>query len=190
MARCLVATAFAGEAFAYGMFGDSPLARFAGLAADYATWPTAPNAIMVGAHTGGHLVGVATATLPGECGLCDAFDEPEPPLVTDAERIEHEFQLACRHAHLTSNLPPHAHIPTVATEPILHGSGVGRTLMSALTDVLRSEGVDHVVLECLSSRVAFYQHCGFQVVDEFVDPAGPDLRSVLMQADIRRSTEL
>lgn len=53
--------------------------------------------------------------------------------------------------------------------------GVGRTLMKALTDVLRSEGVDHVVLECPASRVALYQHCGFQVVDEFADPAGPDL---------------
>ena len=62
--------------------------------------------------------------------------------------------------------------------------------MTALTDHLRSEGVDHVVLECLTSRAAFYHRCGFHVLDEFADPAGPDLRSVLMQADLRRSASL
>ena len=45
------------------MFGDSPLDRFAGLAADYDTWPTAPNAIVIGAESAGHLVGIAAATL-------------------------------------------------------------------------------------------------------------------------------
>ena len=185
IARRLVATAFAGEPFARGMFGDSPLARFAGLASDYATWPSAPNPMLIGAETEGHLVGVALATLPGECKLCDAFDQSKPTVVTEAERIEREFQLACRRSHLTNELPPHAHITTVATEPMLHGSGVGRLLMSALADRLRSNEVECVVLECITSRAAFYEHCGFRRVDEFADPGGPDLRAVLMQADLR-----
>ncbi len=187
MARRLVATAFVGEPFARGMFGESALARFAGLASDYAAWPSSPNAILIGAETAGHLVGVALTTLPGECGLCDAFDQPKPTVVTEAERMEREFQLVCRHSHLTNELPPHAHIGPVATDPMLHGSGVGRLLMSALADRLRAKEVECVVLECLISRAGFYEHCGFQRVHEFADPGGPDLRSVLMQTDLRKS---
>jgi ribosomal protein S18 acetylase RimI-like enzyme len=169
------------------MFGESALARFAGLASEYEAWPSAANPIVIGAEAAGHLVGVALATLPGECGLCDTFDQSKPRVSTEAERIEHEFQLACRSSHLTNDLPPHAHITTVATEPILHGSGVGRLLMSALVDRLRSRDADCVVLECLTSRAAFYEHCGFERLDEFADPGGPDLRAVLMQSDLRRS---
>lgn len=185
MARRLIATAFAGEPFVRSMFGESALDRFTGLAMDYAAWPTAPNAIVFGAQAAGHLVGVAAATLPGECALCDAFDESPATVATDAERIERDFQLACRQSHLSSRLPPHAHIPTVATEPTLHGSGVGRLLMRALADHLRSQGVEDVVLECLTTRAGFYHRCGFQIVDAFADPGGPDLRSVLMHADLR-----
>jgi ribosomal protein S18 acetylase RimI-like enzyme len=75
----------------------------------------------------------------------------------------------------------------VATDPALHGTGVGRLLMSALADRLRSREVECVVLECLTSRAAFYEHCGFQRVHEFADPGGPGLRAVLMQADLRSS---
>src|SRR5207342_1221553 len=109
-------------------------------------------------EAGGHLVGIALATLPGQCELCEAFDQskPGPTMETDAERIEREFQSACRRSHLTTELPPHAHITTVATEPALHGSGIGRALMDALAEALRSRDVEWVVLECLTSRALFY----------------------------------
>lgn len=128
---------------------------------------------------------MAAATLAGKCALCDAFDEFPATVATDAERIERDFQLACRQSHLTSRLPPHAHVPTAATEPTLHGSGVGRLLMRALADHLRSQGVEDVVLECLTTRAGFYRRCGFQIVDAFTYPGGPDLSSVLMHADLR-----
>jgi len=187
MARRLVATAFAGEPFARGMFGESALARFAGLASDYAEWPSAPNPVLIGAEAAGHLVGIALATLPGECALCDGFDQSKTTVDTEAERIEHEFQLACRHSHVTNKLPPHAHIGPVATDPTLHGTGVGRLLMSALADRLRAKEVECVVLECSTSRAAFYEHCGFKRVHEFDDPGGPGLRAVLMRAGLRNS---
>ena len=171
MARRLVATAFVGEPFV----------------SDYAAWPSAPNPVLIGAETAGHLVGVALATLPGECALCDGFDQSKTTVDTEAERIEHEFQLACRHSHLTNKLPPHAHIGPVATDPTLHGTGVGRLLMSALADRLRAKEVECVVLECSTSRAAFYEHCGFKRVHEFDDPGGPGLRAVLMRAGLRNS---
>lgn len=184
IARRLVVTAFADEPFVHGMFGDAATARFAGLAADYAAWPTATGAIVLGAEAAGHLVGVATATLPGACRLCDVFDRSTPSIDSDAARLDHEFQLACRQAHLTNRLPAHAHIATVATEPLLHGSGIGRELMSGMADQLRSAGAAHVVLECLTSRAAFYGRCGFRVLEEFADPTGPELRVVLMRSDL------
>jgi ribosomal protein S18 acetylase RimI-like enzyme len=188
IARRIVATAFEGEPFARGMYGESPLARFAGLADDYATWPSSSHPILIGAEAAGHLVGVAFATLPDQCGLCDVFDQTKKTVVTKAERINDEFLLVSRRSHLTNELPPHAHITTVATEPTLHGTGVGRLLMKALIDVLRSQAVETVVLECLTSRAAFYEHCGFVRVEEFADPGGPDLRTLLMRADLPRST--
>jgi hypothetical protein len=71
----------------------------------------------------------------------------------------------------------------VATEPTLHGSGIGRTLMTAL-DGLRAKHVDSVVLECLTSREACYQHFGFRRLDELDDPGRPGLRAVLVKTDI------
>ena len=45
VARRLVATAFAGEPFAVGMFGESPLDRFAGMTREYSTWPWQSNPV-------------------------------------------------------------------------------------------------------------------------------------------------
>jgi hypothetical protein len=166
------------------MFGESSLARFTGMAHDYESWPSAPNPIVLGVEAGGHLVGVALATLPGQCGLCDEFIAPPSGPPSEAARVDYEFHVACRNSHLSNNLAPHARIQTVATEPTLHGSGIGRTLMTALVDGLRAKQVDSVVLECLTSREAFYEHFGFRRLDEFDDPGGPGLRAVLMKADL------
>ena len=166
------------------MFGESPLARFIGMAHDYETWPSAPNPIVLGVEAGRHLVGVALATLPGQCGLCDEFQSSLTSPDSEAERIDYEFQHACRNSHLESNLAPHARVQTVATEPTLHGSEIGRTLMTAMIDELRAIQVESVVLECLTSRAAFYEHFGFRRLNEFDDPGGPGLRAVLMVADL------
>jgi hypothetical protein len=56
--------------------------------------------------------------------------------------------------------------------------------MTALIDGLRARRVESVVLECLTSREAFYEHFGFRRLDEFDDPGGPGLRAVLMKTDV------
>lgn len=182
-ARRIIATAFAGEAFAVGMFGESRLDRLVGMMGEYGDWPSAPGPIIVGAEAGGVLVGVALATLPGACHLCDEFDETSTPGSTRAERIEHEFQSVCRAAHLGSGLPAHAHIATVATDPFVQGSGVGRRIVRALVDRVFADGAECVALECLTTREQFYARSGFRRVAEFDDPGGPGLRCVLMRND-------
>lgn len=184
LARRLVASAFAQEPFARGMFGDSAVARFIGMAHEYEEWPSASNPVVIGATAGGHLLGVAVATLPGECGLCDTPSLSLDGRGGEGHRIEYEYQLACQRAHVVNEIAPHARIGPVATEPSLHGNGIGRVLMAAVIDQLRQRRVECVVLECLTTRAGFYEHLGFRSIDEFDDPGGPGLRSVLMQLDI------
>lgn len=178
-ARRLITSAFAQEPFAH-VFGDSAVARFVGMANMYNKWPYAPNPVVIGATAGGHLVGVALATLPGECGLCDVATSSAVDCSNEGDRIEHEFQVACSQAHRVNELGPHARVEVVATEPTLHGSGVGRVLMGGVINALRQRRIECVVLECLTTRAAFYEHLGFHRVDEFDDPGG--LRFVLMKS--------
>jgi ribosomal protein S18 acetylase RimI-like enzyme len=182
-ARRIIATAFAGEAFAVGMFGQSRLDRLVGMMGEYGDWPSAPSPIILCAEAGGVLVGVALATLPGACHLCDEFHETSAPGSTGAERIEHEFQSVCRAAHLGERLPAHAHIATVATDPFVQGSGVGSRIVRALVDRVFADGAECVALECLTTREEFYVRSGFRRVVEFDDPGGPGLRCVLMRVD-------
>ena len=182
-ARRIIATAFAGEAFAFGMFSESPVDRLVGMTGEYGSWPWAPNPIVIGAEAAGLLVAVGMVTAPGECHLCDDFDETTGPGATRAARIEHEFQLACRRAHLDSALPRHGHISVVATDPFIQRAGVGRLVVGALLDRLWKTDAECAVLECVTSRATFYEHFGFRRVVEFDDPGGPDLRTVLMRVD-------
>jgi ribosomal protein S18 acetylase RimI-like enzyme len=186
VARRIVATAFGGEPFAAAMFGASPLDRFVGMAEQYDSWPWGSNPVVVGAEVRGSIVGVAMATLPGACHLCDDFDTTDDPTATTAQRIEREFQVACREAHAGARLPPHAHITTVATDPFLAGCGVGRRVVGELVARLGSVGARCAVLECLTTREQFYANVGFQRVVEFDDPGGPGLRSVLMRTNTPR----
>ena len=182
VARRMIATTFADEPFAYGMFGESPVDRFEGMMGEYASWPDAVDPVVVAAVLAGVVVGVGYATLPGNCRLCDPFDETNEP-DHSAHPIEIEFQSACRHAHLSQQLPPHAHVSTVATDHFLRGSGVGRFVVDGLLGRLAATGAETVVLECLTARERFYERFGFRRLTEFSDPGGPDLRSVLMRLD-------
>jgi GNAT superfamily N-acetyltransferase len=185
VARRVVASAFANEAFAFGMFGDAPIDRFVGMMGEYADWPSSPStSIIVAARHNGHLLAVAHATLPGSCFLCDDWVDDIDPRVARSAAMEREFRLICRESHLAQQLPPHAHIESVATEPFIAGRGVGAGLMQSVLQALSDSGVQCAVLECLTARERFYERCGFHAIDRFPDPGGADLTSLLMRADL------
>lgn len=184
--RRMVATAFAGEPFAVGMFGTSPVDRLVGMVDEYEHWPESPDALVLVGSAGPSLVAVILATLPGKCRLCDEW-QPAHEVVSHtqpkADAVENAFQARCRLAHLSSSLPTHAHIQTVVTEPFLAGAGIGHRMVRELLERLYSEGARSVVLECLTTRQAFYERCGFRATAEFMDPGGDDLPAVMMQID-------
>lgn len=183
IARRLAATAFAGEPFAHGMFGPSPLDRLLGMAADYAEWPWSTDTRVTVARQNGVLLGVAAVSPSDLCGLCDHWVDDIDPTVSEGARVERDFRLACRAAHLDALLPPHAHIKSVAVEPFLAGQGVGGRLMEFVLAELRAAGTETVVLECVTAREAFYARLGFRRIASFPDPGGPDLTAVLMRLD-------
>ncbi len=182
-ARRLLAVGFADEPFAFGMFGESPIARLVGMADQYAEWPWDSESIVVGAVVDGNVLGAALATLPGACDLCEQFSLVLSDNPSQAESVDYEFQLICRAWHLNIALPPHAHIRAVVTEPYLHGTGIGRMVMRGLLAGLWSAGTRCAVLECVTARERFYSRCGLRRIAEFDDPGGPSLRSVLMRVD-------
>jgi ribosomal protein S18 acetylase RimI-like enzyme len=185
VARRLVATAFAGEPFAVGMFGEDPVDRLIGMTREYATWPDVDEPLLLAIEADGVLLGAALATFPGACHLCshDGATSSISAADTRAAEIEQEFQARCRAAHLEAELPPHGHIITVATEHFIQGAGAGRRLVDALVARLVAAGAHCVVLECVTGRERFYTACGFRRVSEFPDPGGPDHRCLLMRLD-------
>jgi ribosomal protein S18 acetylase RimI-like enzyme len=178
--RRILATAFAGEPFATGMYGPEPLARLAGTIGEYAAWP-ADDRLVVVATVGETVVGAAGATVAGDCHHCDRPAPVLPGAPTEADRIDHEFQNRCRALHRTHEPGPHAHITSVAVDPAVHGTGIGRRVVGYVRERLAAEDTHPMLLECLTTRAEFYERCGFDRVEEFDDPGGPDLRAVLMR---------
>lgn len=182
-ARDILAKAFAGEPFAFVMHGDSPIDRLAGFRPSFDVWPRAETTLAVVATISGSVVGVASAAVPGTCMVCAATPEPPAADAPRSEWLDHEFLVACRQAHHDAQLPAHFRVGPVAVDPFLHGAGVGRVLMAALLDEIRAIDPTCVVLECLTTREAFYEHLGFRRLADFEDTASPSGRSVLMRLD-------
>ena len=148
----------------------------------YRGYPGAGIYFAIVAVANDEIVGAAVATGPGSCRLCDQ-EAPSVPAFSHADQVEQEFQFACRKAHLQAALPAHMHVQTVATDPFLQGCGIGRLLLAELAARAVAAGAACVALECLTTRAGFYERIGFGAVDDFADPGGDGLRSVLMTAE-------
>lgn len=176
----LAARSFLSEPFMIEMFGADPVRRFA-LANKYyrsTTWH--PDQQHLAAFVDDQLVGFCVCCSPDRCHVCTDTD-PERPPDDQLHVIDWHFKVNVKAAHADHDA--HAWISRVAVDPVLHGAGIGRTLMSLAVAQLRAEGAEGVLLECQDHRENFYVACGFHRVGTFPDPAGPDV--LLMLAELR-----
>ena len=77
----------------------------------------------------------------------------------------------------------------MAVRPALHRNGIGRLLVAAAEERLRSEGVEYLQVKTLSASaadepylrtLAFYTSVGFRVLEEMESLWGPDDPAVLL----------
>jgi ribosomal protein S18 acetylase RimI-like enzyme len=129
------------------------------------------------------------ATVPHWFGFPEANDEyrrvadRSPTLVARDDAAAHGFLTIVRHS------PHAAELHVVAVRPELHRSGIGRSLVSAAEDRLRSAGVEYLQVKTLSASaadepylrtLAFYSSLGFRVLEEMPSLWGPDNPAVLL----------
>jgi len=125
---------------------------------------------MFGARTAdGTLAGVATMTVPVESvappDLLAARDRAFEALGQDC-RARHDTY--ARAATLFGSIGPHHHLNMLGVRRARHGQGVGRLLLTAVSDLAnadpRSSGVS--LTTETSENVKLYEHCGYKVVGE------------------------
>jgi len=153
------------------MFGEPPLQRWAGSWSLYSSLASDSYSVSLGARVGGVLVGVLIGSVAGRCHLCQVL-AGEPPPVDAQLAIDWQFHQNIAAVH--RRVPEHAWVAKVVSEPALQGQGIGRHLVGAALDLLRSDTPVDVVLECAPNRASFYERAGFEALTTFVDPAGPD----------------
>ena len=177
----LAARAFYGEEFVIGMFGAEPLNRFASVQHLYRheTWDA--DAIHLGAVVGEDLVGVVRTSPFGACHVCTHVDPAHPP-DDPVLAADWAFEVEVTRAHAA--YPDHAWISRVAVEPVLHGAGVGKAMITAAVEHLAVLGSGIVLLECLAQRETFYTGRGFRRAGEVTDPNAA--MSYLMRLDLPR----
>jgi ribosomal protein S18 acetylase RimI-like enzyme len=124
---------------------------------------------------GGATCAELLATVPHWFGVADANEEYRrvadrcPTLVVMDDGQAVGFLTVVRHSVHAAEL----HV--MAVRPELHRHGIGRTLVTAAEDRLRSEGVEYLQVKTLSASaddkpylgtLAFYTALGFRVLEE------------------------
>jgi ribosomal protein S18 acetylase RimI-like enzyme len=134
---------------------------------------------------GGAICAELLATVPHWFGIPASNEEYRrvadrcPTLVAMEGRRAVGFVTVVRHS------PHAAELSVMAVRPELHRTGIGRMLVAAAEELLRSEGVEYLQVKTLSASandkpylgtLAFYTALGFRVLEEMPslwDPANP-----------------
>jgi len=165
------------EPFARQTYGESVLARWGRSYEDYVALRREHYSIALGAFAGRVVVGVVLASLPRACRACTGPSDTAP----EGDTVEvMEWQYGCDRAAVHRAQPAHAWISKMTVEPPLHGLGIGRRLLGAVT--ARLPAGFPVLLECETHRESFYLASGFRRVTTISDPAGADV--LLLRRDI------
>jgi GNAT superfamily N-acetyltransferase len=129
------------------------------------------------------------ATVPHWFGMVEANEEYQrvadrcPTLVASNDEQAVGFLTVLRHS------PHAAELLVMAVRPELHRTGIGRALVGAAEDRLRSEGVEYLQVKTLSATaadepylrtLAFYAALDFRVLEEMPSLWGPDNPAVLL----------
>ncbi len=124
---------------------------------------------------GGATCAELLATLPHWFGKADSNEEYRrvadrcPTLIAMDDGQAVGFLTVVRHS------PHAAEVHVMAVRPELHRSGIGRALVAAAEDWLRSAGVEYLQVKTLSAStgdqpylgtLAFYTALGFRVLEE------------------------
>lgn len=125
---------------------------------------------MFGARTAdGTLAGVATITVPIE-------SVAPPDLLAARDQVFDTLGQDCRARHdayarattLFGSIGPHHHLNMLGVRHALHGQGIGRLLLTAVSDLANSDPESSGVSLTTetSENVKLYEHCGYRVVGE------------------------
>ena len=171
VSRSLAHRAFVDEPFSIEMFGEQILDRWGGSWGLYSSLGSATSTLAFGARVDEVLVGVVLGSAPGQCSMCQEYAHEARP---EDPQLAVDWQFHQNIAEVHGSLDEHAWIDKVAVEPALHGLGIGRRLLVAVTEALTGGEPTELVLECAPDRVSFYRGVGFEQVSTFADPAGPD----------------
>ena len=177
----LAARAFFDEEFIVGMLGPDPLLRWVDAHHFYAAEPFDGTAVHLGAFAGDVRVGVIRVSPFGSCFVCTHVDPQTPP---DDPILAKDWRFEVEVVRAHQDYAGHAWISRVAVEPQLHGTGIGKLLLTAALDHLERSGFGTVLLECLAQREGFYTGRGFRRAAEVVDVHADT--SYLMRIDLPR----
>ena len=124
---------------------------------------------------GGTVCSELLATVPHWFGIAEANEsyrsvaDQSPTLVASEEERPIGFVTVVRHS------PHAAELHVMAVRPERHRGGVGRALVAAAEDRLRSNGVEYLQVKTLSASagdgpyldtLAFYTALGFRILEE------------------------
>jgi ribosomal protein S18 acetylase RimI-like enzyme len=138
---------------------------------------------------GGSTCAELLATVPHWFGVAEANEQYRrvadrcPTLVARDDHRAVGFVTVVRHS------PHSAELHVMAVRPELHRRGIGRELVAAAEDRLRSEGVEFLHVKTLSASagdkpylgtLAFYTSLGFRVVEEMPTLWDADNPAVLL----------
>ena len=65
---------------------------------------------------------------------------------------------------------PHWYLPLLGVDPVLQGQGVGSALLKVILDRADRDGLPAYLWTAKARNVPFYQHHGFRVLTEGVEP--------------------
>jgi ribosomal protein S18 acetylase RimI-like enzyme len=166
----LAARSFLNEPFLVEMFGAEPVRRFALANEFYRSSAWHDDQQHLAALVGDLLVGFCVCSPPGRCRICSDTDPQRRP--DDQLQVsEWQFEVNVQAAHADHGA--HAWISRVAVDPVLRGTGIGRTLMSQAIAQVRTDGAELVLLECQPHRENFYLACSSNASGRFPTPSVP-----------------